>query len=976
MSTLKKVLAAIALVLLCTASALSVSADEYMIIDDFGENDSGISWTAADADCRIDKVRSGNEAYLELSAFSVQSDRIITAVGTFEEARDLSAYRAIKMRIKVVPLPDGESKICYARITLYDSELASIESITSVRAGEWSEITLDISDFDGKDSICAVEVGVIPDRVSTGIWDGGFCIDDISAHGSADAGKAERFMFEDFECDGATVSFDENMTSFSVIPDGAHTSAVFMFTPEAYIPPFSNALRFRLENHTDSEFVKVFLTYSDGGLRETGFETTPRSEAKIYYLNDENAARIVGITLEFENTPGSYIIHSITSASVYDKNSGTVYGKIETCRYDEESGMITVSGTVPREYVSENADSELLLYALELNENTDKYVFDRENALAIHGMSTKFRFVLNVGEHNPEEIYKKYVVVTDDTVPKLIDTPSYVSFGEAETGATERFAVGIIADSDAAVGTEFAKATVIDVALDRLLSAERSGYIHENIGGYYYFDREYTDELDRRISALSDAGVGITLRLEVSGEAIPELLYSGAGNRFSKGYFLNIHNEQGYDLLRASVGFLSSRYKAGSRGGKIDGYIVGNAVNAVPPQNGAPLMSVTEHAESYSDIMRLVSTSSKAVGYPVRVYASLGDVYEYELLAQNENIYDTLLYMEALKEYICDEGEFDYGICVEELESLWRYGNEASHPEEEAFFAPAQSASTSQSVIIIDRVSKRALESEPETANRASRAEKNGFSGRYIYRLETETLSELVWMLKNLSVGTATERTVKPTLGGLDSDYVGTYLYYGFGSYEGIGNWCASYNAKEVNVKNAELFGQLERSNDNYAEPMGIGCSFGYPNDFSLTPYLSLDLLVDKGDSTGETADIVVRFIGDGAVFDSTAELVYGEKQTLYIDFSGVEAHGGFTSVQILLYDSLASDAQIYADNICGYSAKYDDSELAEKISLLRLGGDVAQSNDMTVILIFISLLAVLITVTIMVVLFGKKRNE
>ena len=77
---------------------------------------------------------------------------------------------------------------------------------------------------------------------------------------------------------------------------------------------------------------------------------------------------------------------------------------------------------------------------------------------------------------------------------------------------------------------------MIDVYLDRLEDGRHSGYLQTVGGMSFYYNREYVDDLDRRIRSASVAGSSVWLRLLVSPTDTPDGLSYASSASYGAAY--------------------------------------------------------------------------------------------------------------------------------------------------------------------------------------------------------------------------------------------------------------------------------------------------------------------------------------------------------------------------------------------------------------------------------------------------------
>lgn len=1017
-----KILTLIFVLAAISAMSTSVLADERLIIADFdSEGISEITWRAGDAVEEIITVpdpERGSARRNILAVYTAKTDSSVirTVSADFESVLDLSEYKNINASVYVDRITYSGNNSCFVRITVHSADGDSIESIVSLEAGLWQDISVDISSWNGRQNISSLEFGVIPDHVDAGIWDGGFTLDNIYAAGMVNTEMTDRYSFEKCTYEGGSLYFAKDNTYFEFVLDQSTDISYIEFDLGIPVASHENALRINIENRSNSnEFTAVFLRGDDHAPTHTVQTMSASTAADTYFINVKRPAEITGVRLEFPNDGGSVVIRSIGFTSIYNSAEYITYGNVSRCELSADRSSVSIAGELPREYVTEFEDKELLLYALELNENARDYDYESAEPIARHGMSTKFRFTVDIDKGSSSSKFQKYVVMISSTPMVFVDTPTYISESASVSAKSlsTATAIGLCTASVNKTVESGSGATILDVYLDELISVERSGYMYTADDGHYYFTKSYVDELDRKLGALKTAGVSVSLRMMTDSDKFKDIVYgdSSASNRSD-----NIQNDFGYSNIRAAVEFLAQRYVGSEQNGGVDSFIVGKAVNSGNLGDTSRGMSMTDFVNSYADLMRLVYLSAENTSRPVTVYASVGDIFEYEIPGGIDSRFDTGLFAEALGTYIADEGDFLWGICVEsytpiahEKSSGTLLSASSAETFDELFDITAklcgQSGRSLIPVLTADHIDYTAPSDSGVADFAVSRlmsAAKYGRFDRYMLVLESNSpyASEVTEAVKAFTGGTASgifavdaqsyEKLIEnksiTTLQSTSAESsdtmpiieVGRHTYFDFNSYDQLDSISLSYNSRYLKLVPMQtgslaLRAELEKSDTDEGESMGIGLTFPQHIDLEYTPVISFDIMF-----TGATtnAELLIRFRGDGAVCDVKAELAASTWQTVYAELgSAMELASEYNSVELLLYASELDTATLYVDNIIGYSGEYSDEKLTTLITSAQSSSAHSNSGvNTTVVTVFAIIITALISITAILILRSRRK--
>ena len=894
---------------------------------------------------------------------------------------DLSSYKLLGFSVFVEPIEQANSS-CFVRTMLTGTNGETFESISSIDSGNWADISIDISSFMGRGGISQIELGIIPDHIDSGIWSGGFAIDGIYAGEPVNDNLASRFCFESFNAIGTKAALSSDSSSLTLEFDNTRES--YIEFPIALIPhSFSNAIRINLENDTDAESLTLVLLKEEN-VRPVRIEKPIKSHSDpcVYEFEITNPLSIKALRIEFPRTRGSATIRSIEFTSTYNSTPYITYGSITGCTASNDNSSVSISGELGREYVTEFSGAELCLYSLDLGDDPRKFDYAGTEPLAKHGISTKFRFTVDTAP-NEDFRLKKYVVMISTTPMVFVDTPTYVTDTRPST-PNELFKAGASLDSAFKTAESLSRATVVGIDLDKLISNDRNGYMHTLDGKQYYFTADTVDRLDRELGAYSAAGISTLLRITQGKLSFPD-----------------IKSGHGYENFRAAIEFLAKRY-AVQEFSAIDGIIIGRAVNTGNKSERA--VSMTDFANSYAQLMRLAYLSCVNAGSGVPIYASLGDVFEYERLERTSNRFDTADFLDAIGDYIADEGEFPWGICIESESGEGSSGKLLSLDTPDELYELFALASLKESlkdkpITVIDHIDFTCPDDDfaKAVATRAIFAAGTSKISSYIASPEAKSphISQIGAAIKAFN---SADRILLEGIGASIKSYdrlidtkkikaiklydltvsdklgfepVGSYTYLDFNSYDQLDSVILSHNASKIKLVPMQtgtlaMRAELERSSGD--EPMACAI-LTKALDVESTPVISLDLIASD---ISEKTELTLRFVGESSIATAKTELEPDVRKKVYIDLSDLEK-----ADKIELSVSGSSDkVTLYADDLIGYSSEYDAKRLFELANKNNGSTDTARSLNPTVVSVFLLVIIVLLSLVIILSVNSRKNEK
>ena len=308
-----------------------------------------------------------------------------------------------------------------------------------------------------------------------------------------------------------------------------------------------------------------------------------------------------------------------------------------------ESGpRITVRAELHDDYISQLKGELLYLFAIAPGQPADIQGLSPVGECRVSGKMT-----YRLDDVSESALYSGYVLAQkrEDGNYRVITNPVYLTnpdaLGRAEEEARTSYpdsssVKGLwFSDPDAAAQTRAAH-TVLTLPLgDYLAFSGAEDVIPYHFDGItFYLRRDAVLQLDRRIRALTDAGVHPYLCVVLRGmpnDAMPEgirALYAEGAQLGAEGYAISFGNKESFMRVAGFFSFLADRYtRADGEYGFAGSFILGERVNCSRTAYSGGTRSLSAHAAEYAVLLRVADTAVRSQFAEGRVYASLGGNY-------------------------------------------------------------------------------------------------------------------------------------------------------------------------------------------------------------------------------------------------------------------------------------------------------------------------------------------------------------
>ena len=601
------------------------------------------------------QVLSSTEAESEDGTF-VQPLYILTdrvALADLSAPADLDAHRtaALYCTVKTKGAAEGYA---YLRLRMYTGESVMVTQ-AAVLVNTWCAVYFDIGAWSERDGVYHIEmefdapgIGDGTELLFSGIW--------LDAPMNAEL--RERFMADAFHVRGGSFYLSAGVSYAYLIP--TESSPIL----EAQVLPpktetETNALRIVLDNESACTALTLHYAYSADGANSSSLTLDMGTGRQTLLFPLERAGELRYIRLVFTGAAkGLITVHSINAVSVYDSGS-RMWGEINTCCYDRESGKITVQGTVAHDIMTTNRQSKLALFAISPWEDLNTVLTEGRAPLAVADMSIRYSFTLPVKEGDYTALGARYMValqITDENGGNarygLLTGPKSVSMPYTASGASSGEAVkGVQTSLVSSASQAGAALYLVDVYLDRLCDGSTMGYRYLRGEKNYYFNREVLSSLDREILLRSAAGETVYLRFLLSADTreVPYALSpEGLPLETVRGMILS--GTEAGDTVAAITEFLCERYAEITDYGTISGIVVGEQVDDAAVHNYIGVYALSDYVDHYADLLTLIANVGRMKNPGLKVIVPISDRRSAVCITPEllEDSYDSELFLRSL----------------------------------------------------------------------------------------------------------------------------------------------------------------------------------------------------------------------------------------------------------------------------------------------------------------------------------------
>ncbi|UVI28948.1 DUF5722 domain-containing protein [Paenibacillus spongiae] len=571
------------------------------------------------------------------------------------------------------------------KVRLYSGEDV-YESVAKISNDRWNRVFIDISGWAQRGAVTKMELsfmqnfdlaGIAPGAPGYDSWDGRFQIDYIIATNTLDM----RFS-RDGDAEGFTASQGSVNASGGKATFGIGGAGDYIESPVIQIDAgIRNGMSVALDNMTSGSKVKLaWITEEDptwDDAKTKLFDLAPNANAQTVDFNMWDKANWSGTIKQFRilapADSGSIVIDEIRFKNFppaevpYD---GAITAQIN------DSGSITINGSVKPEYAAEHSEDDLVLF--ELPTYADAGNLTGLTPLAEQDIAAEFSFDVSLKDGSHNRLYSKFAVASRNGAGelKLMDAPQYITNAEKlapnrepypEAKSIKGLQVQMTDDAEE-LGVSHAAINVSYNGMLYLANTNPGNTIPYVVDGEtFYFKKDYVSHLDSQIKSLSDNDTIVNLILlmyrDLSANTPNSHLIHPDSQPGGIVYALNTQNEMGVKYVKAVTTFLADRYSQPDEAyGRAVGFIVGNEVGQNQVWNNMGPKTVNKYVREYAQTLRLVDTIVKSRYANARSYISLDHFWNEELPSDALWKYDNKVIVDMLNKLAQAEGDFSWNM--------------------------------------------------------------------------------------------------------------------------------------------------------------------------------------------------------------------------------------------------------------------------------------------------------------------------
>lgn len=980
------------LLLFPTFSVYGTKADEKVFISEFDDSTDG--FFSEDRSHTLNKAQITDEKGNLHSCLEVKSKKIpITALRTVKKQMaapyDFTSYRKIAYSIFVPSYSDDGAAVYYARFSIYSTEGRVFESLETVTGGEWNNLELDISGWSGRSSISDIEITFTVDTSLSRIVSDSFYVDDIYAFDSIDAEMVERFLFDSYSLTGGSVALAKDKSYISLFSD---STSSMRFSASLLLPTFDydvNCLRINLANYTDNDYLTLYYsTVDERAVSENKsviVPIVPNSDEQYYYIYIEDAEQIRNIDLLFGSNYGSVRISSVAVIAAYQPKDYDTCGEITVCNLNSDLSGIHFAGEINRETALSNSGEKIKIYSIGEGELPTRQGLDEMTPVVEGAVTAKFDLTWYIPKNTELSLLERYIAVIapDGEDYLLIDAPTYVENPEIFAEVSHKFptdAKGYYTDDLSLIGDSYAGITILEVDMANVFSENPDEKQYMYNGEIYYLNREYIENISRKIEAFKNANVSVLVRL-----TNPPYRMSGADAKNDS----NSENQstaiRGKDYIGAISWYISKNFV---KEGSVCGIILGYGENYIEAGQDFGRIIAGGAASLKKISANLLKCNSDA-----RAYISVTDLF-FSVNATSSAEIASAEYLKALLGEIGRHGDFPLGICVEStfrqtlnfgdvcvavddyapLESLINeYGNVKYNF---IFCDNVYTSKTSYLGNLIETYVKgyySALFDERVDGYIAVSAGKFTGLAQAVKNIDTVNSDNIVKTalammgvedLSDVIDGFVSSKLSKYKVSEGKVSYAypenlrGSCALLNFGSMPNTEGVNPSYYGESLKIFNDEAKGnvllvkleqEVNHQDGYFTSPswFGVTIPFEHTENLDFMPWISVQIKIGKNAGAAhEKVPVKLMLSSADERFEAIAEISAGEWQTVYFDINDFHGAKDTLSMKILVGESEAAVEEFSVKEIRGYSYDYNDDSLENLVKEERQKKSSSDKNE------------------------------
>lgn len=737
---------------------------------------------------------------------------------------------------------------------------------------------------------------------------------------------------------------------------------------------YSNKIRLVIDVPSSCGVLDVELEYVQNGEKKTVYEeleTERSSGKKIYYIDFEYARLMTKISISFPRmTTGEVKLYSVSREYVYEDETEYIYKENAnvSVSFDPSAYTVSVSGTVGHGTVTKYSGAQIELHRLSIEQNVSSVFTDESSMIDSKPISIQFRFDVKISDLT--EAYSQYVLVINsvDGEKAILSSPCVPSndVKKMSQNSDEDDFKGVSSDVTVDAIDVNPSLVVFDVFLDRLENINGNGYYFAVDNKYYYFDREYINELDNKIKAYTDTNCKIYLRFVFGSTA-------DYGNVSSE-FFAKVY---------AYSYYLAQRYNGGDYGA-FAGIIAGENADRFSAYVNS---DIEAYLKFYSMYLYILSESAHLVNPEIRIFVPISDIadtvgYDTEGYASEsflmslsemmETLYsappslavmlcgaqtplenasqksedevmpiddhapyryytaEKIADFEAMLTFVSDRSELLSGDYV----YLWSPKSELSGSMLTAAYAynylKLYFESSAESFV----VSLNSATKISDLKHIVKYIDTPRFSDAVEPSLEiigAESWGDLISKFDQTSVEKFRLSEIAPIdLSGVNVK--GSYDIWKFSELNGIGGWYSINGCNSMSIKISSDFGRclvakIQPYNEISGQYSSIICSFGEEKDISFADYITYTLGIACESDAAEVFEVKFVIGSQDEIIESTQILKAGSMNDITLDIKGLSSVS-YMQINIKAVSNQEIPYNLYINKISEHSERYTDAEL------------------------------------------------
>lgn len=815
-----------------------------------------------------------------------------------------------------------------------------------------------------------------------------FAIHTLAAN-NLDAHNTTHFLTEKHVGIGCKIDYKDGKMILNADSVSAHVETVKLDHSRL---DGANSVKVVFDAQNKCSGVRLFVLKGDGEYIEESYSQTKyNAETPTVCYLPIKSDDVSDIRLVFEDLETDKIeIHSITPYSI--SVTDTSYpGQIDTCAINVSSNEVLIIGKIKNNELDTFAGNELHLFEQYLNEDTTPDTLAKAKSTLKTTVSSGefiFRIKCNKKEELNAYLYKKYTVaIKQEDSYVMLDSPKCITNPEAlskqSNTQSQTSGKGQYGGSLSFMQENMITDTVVNVDIGKFFShLTGTGTKYESGGNVFYYNSEYTEQLDSILLPYAKKGINVTVVITLSDtgyDSLNKILIHPDSNNDAANFAFNTESRTSLSYLRAFCEFLAQRYCIDNP--CVTRAVFGKAVaNAYKSYNMGE-KKLSDFTESYAKAIVTVNNAFRSVCKNVGIYTHIDNNWDTELSFDHLSRFDNKAFLISLNNRISDYGNFNWGVVInphpEGTVNYLAYADKtiSNAPDTDSVtmanldvlssFLKRQDLlfdNAQRSLVIIEESLFDGMDEQTVTADYIYNYykakclttdayitdRKIGYNGVMKY-IDTSLSSEKTsfaldilnirsWseVIDNFNINSVVYKNlVHSDLTKTTENIMGKIDISNFSS--DTAGW-SQYGISEELSFGKEMSGRTELLSVKlgtipFGESRGIVKNFASPLDMSLIPILHFDVNIASLPPNVDRTKLTVKFAAGNEIIEFSGSIDKAVWTEVYCDLSSFHGLNNITSVTITLSGENGEtfdDPQIFISAIEGISLEHDDEYLKD----------------------------------------------